>query len=46
MNDYTWLNNRNKVYSVLASNDGRRFSGIRGHLGEYIILDVYIEDGE
>ncbi|KAA6389761.1 MAG: hypothetical protein EZS28_014712, partial [Streblomastix strix] len=46
MNDYSWLNNRQKWYGVLISNDRREFAGSEGQIDSPVLLEVEIEEGE
>jgi hypothetical protein len=46
MQDYSWLNAREYVYGVLASNEGKKFTGLEGNEGDAVPLDVEVEEGE
>ncbi|KAA6393634.1 MAG: hypothetical protein EZS28_010842 [Streblomastix strix] len=46
MQDYSWLNNRQKWYAELISNDRKIFSGSEGEIDAAVLLEVEIEEGE
>ncbi|KAA6394018.1 MAG: hypothetical protein EZS28_010455, partial [Streblomastix strix] len=46
MKDISWLNSRTSYYGILASNDGKRFTGENGEEGKQLLLEIDVEYGE
>ncbi|KAA6357638.1 MAG: hypothetical protein EZS28_046836 [Streblomastix strix] len=46
LKDFSWVDNRKKIYGMLVSNTGKLFTGLDGQEDEAVQIEIQIEEGE
>ncbi|KAA6386195.1 MAG: hypothetical protein EZS28_018278, partial [Streblomastix strix] len=46
LKDFSWVDNRMKIYGMLVSNTGKFFTGLDGLENEAVQIEIQIEEGE